>query len=196
LKNDAKQTEGCLVGDKNGVSCVPLPIPNAKAKTPIPIIESRVVPDSIVYTGSFTSYDVLVVSSFHHRRIDHGKGFAGGEENKRHINGTLKLLEPGKTASTQIQRHPAQALLLLPRGNANGASTEGTTKSFTASCWAGPGGRGWLGRLGPFLNRTLPTGGLKTNGANARAGFPFASSGSTPIIRAPNKRAWGAGARS
>jgi len=39
-----------------------------------------VVPDSIVYTDSFTSYDVLDV-------IDHGKAFADGEKNRRHING-------------------------------------------------------------------------------------------------------------
>ena len=92
-----------------------MPNSKVKAKTLIPIIEFRMVPDSIVYSGSFTSYDVLDISSFQHRRIDHGKGFVDGEENRRHINDTLKLLEPGKTTSTQIQRHSAQALLLLPQ---------------------------------------------------------------------------------
>jgi len=98
---------------KRGGRVYALPIPDAKAKT-LPILESRVVPDSVVYTDSFAGYNVLDVSIFHHRRIDHGKGFAEGEENRRHINDTLKLLEPSKTTSTQIQQHHAQALLLLP----------------------------------------------------------------------------------
>ncbi|MBB6029631.1 transposase [Oceanithermus desulfurans] len=100
---------------KRGGRVYTLPIPNAKAKTLMPIIESRVVPDSIVYTDSFAGYNILDVSSFHHRRIDHGKAFAEGEENKRHINGIENFLESSKTASTQIQRHPAQALLPLPQ---------------------------------------------------------------------------------
>jgi len=53
----------------------------------MPILESRVVPDSIVYTDSFASYDVIDVSTFHHRRIDHAKAFAKGKGNERHING-------------------------------------------------------------------------------------------------------------
>ncbi len=72
---------------KRGGRVYTRPIPNAKARTLMSIIESRVVPDSIVYPDRFTSYDVLGVSSFHHRRIDHGKVFADGEENGRHING-------------------------------------------------------------------------------------------------------------
>jgi len=39
---------------KRGGRVYTLPIPNAKAKTLIPIIESRVVPDGIVYIDSFT----------------------------------------------------------------------------------------------------------------------------------------------
>jgi transposase len=60
-------------------------IPNAKASTLIPIIRKKVVPDSIVYTDGFQAYDVLDVSEFHHRRVNHSKVFV----NKRghHING-------------------------------------------------------------------------------------------------------------
>jgi len=63
------------------------PLPNAKAKTLMPILESRVVPSVIVYTDSFASYDVIDVSTFHHRRIDHGKAFVAVRDRKRHING-------------------------------------------------------------------------------------------------------------
>ena len=48
-------------------------IPNAKRDTLIPIIERKVVPDSIVYTDSFSSYRALDVSDFHHQRM-HGYG--------------------------------------------------------------------------------------------------------------------------
>ena len=50
-------------------------IPDAKAKTLIPIIREEVTPDSIVYTDSFRVYDVLDVSEFHHKRVNHSKTF-------------------------------------------------------------------------------------------------------------------------
>jgi transposase len=59
-------------------------IPNAKTETLLPIIAEKVTPDSIVYTDYFRSYNVLDVSDFHHRRINHSKLFARG---KNHING-------------------------------------------------------------------------------------------------------------
>ncbi|WP_293179749.1 transposase [Oceanithermus sp.] len=67
---------------KRGGRVYALPIPNAKAKTPMPILESRAVPDRIVDTDSFANGDVTWVSTFHHRRIDPAKAFAKGEENE------------------------------------------------------------------------------------------------------------------
>ena len=60
-------------------------IPNARSRTRLPIIREQVPPDSIVYTDSFTAYEVLDVSAFHHRRVNHSKIFVtkGGH----HING-------------------------------------------------------------------------------------------------------------
>jgi transposase len=60
-------------------------IPDAKATTLIPIIREKVMPDSIVYTDSFTAYDVLDVSEFHHRRVNHSKVFVS--KRGHHING-------------------------------------------------------------------------------------------------------------
>jgi len=83
-----------------------LQIPNAKAKTLMPIIESQVVPDSIVYIDSFASYDVLDVSWFRHQRIDHGKAFAEGEGSKRRINGIENFWNQAKRHLRRyIQRH-------------------------------------------------------------------------------------------
>ncbi len=60
-------------------------IPNAQASTLIPIIREKVMPDSIVYTDSFQVYDVLDVSEFHHRRVNHSKVFVSTRGH--HING-------------------------------------------------------------------------------------------------------------
>jgi transposase len=59
-------------------------IPDAKSKTLLPIIQKKVVPDSIVYTDTFRSYNALDVSEFKHMRINHSKLFA---EKHNHING-------------------------------------------------------------------------------------------------------------
>ena len=59
-------------------------IPNAKGATLKAIIDTKVVPDSIVYSDTFSSYNVLDVSSFMHCRINHSELFA---DQKNHING-------------------------------------------------------------------------------------------------------------
>ena len=59
-------------------------ITDAKTDTLLPIIQEKVEPDSIVYTDTFTSYNALDVSAFHHRRINHSKLFA---DKHNHING-------------------------------------------------------------------------------------------------------------
>lgn len=60
-------------------------IPHARSKTLLPIIREQVPPDSMVYTDSFTAYDVLDVSEFHHRRVNHSKVFV--TKRGHHING-------------------------------------------------------------------------------------------------------------
>jgi transposase len=59
-------------------------IPDAKSATLMPIMQEKIAPDSIVYTDTFKSYNVLDVSEFKHYRINHSVLFA----NKgNHING-------------------------------------------------------------------------------------------------------------
>lgn len=60
-------------------------ITDAKAKTIMPIIKERVLPDSIVYSDTFRSYNSLNVEGYHHVRINHGKTFVASTYN--HING-------------------------------------------------------------------------------------------------------------
>ena len=59
-------------------------IENAKAKTLMPIIKERIVPDSIVYSDTFKSYNSLHVEGYHHVRINHSQTFATSKRN--HIN--------------------------------------------------------------------------------------------------------------
>ena len=70
-------------------------IPNAKTETLLPIIEEKVLPDSIVYTDTFRSYNALDVSDFHHLRINHSELFA---HKQNHINGI-------ETFWNQAKRH-------------------------------------------------------------------------------------------
>ncbi len=62
-------------------------IPDASSSTLIPIIERKVIPDSVVYSDSWKAYDALDVSAFHHERVNHSETFVDGKERKNHING-------------------------------------------------------------------------------------------------------------
>ncbi|WP_455551868.1 IS1595 family transposase [Desulfovibrio sp.] len=59
-------------------------IPDARTETLLPIIKEQVEPDSIVYTDTYSAYNALDVSEFHHHRINHSQSFA---EQGNHING-------------------------------------------------------------------------------------------------------------
>ncbi len=59
-------------------------ITDAFSATLMPIIERKVVPDSIVYSDGWKGYNVLDVSDFHHFRINHSELFV---DNQTHING-------------------------------------------------------------------------------------------------------------
>jgi len=60
-------------------------IQDTKSQTLIPIIMQKVIPDSIVYTDTYHSYNALDVSQFHHHRVDHSREFVDGKTN--YING-------------------------------------------------------------------------------------------------------------
>ena len=59
-------------------------VDNAKSDTLMPVIKQKIMPDSIVYTDSLSSYDKLDVSGFIHYRINHFQEFA---DRQNHING-------------------------------------------------------------------------------------------------------------
>ena len=80
-------------------------IPNAKTETLMPIIERKIVPDSIVYTDSFTAYNVLDVSEFKHYRINHSKLFA---DRHNHINGIENFWNQAKRHMRKFNGIPRQ----------------------------------------------------------------------------------------
>ena len=59
-------------------------ITDASSATLMPVIERKVVPDSIVYSDGWKGYNVLDVSDFHHFRINHSELFV---DNQTYING-------------------------------------------------------------------------------------------------------------
>ena len=69
---------------KRGESVYTKIIPDASRATLIPIIERKVVPDSIVYSDCWKAKNVLDVSDFRHFRINHSVLFA---DTHNHING-------------------------------------------------------------------------------------------------------------
>jgi len=59
-------------------------VDDTKTSTLMPIISRKIKPDSVVYTDSYSAYNALDVSRFHHHRINHSTHFGEG---KNHING-------------------------------------------------------------------------------------------------------------
>ena len=79
-------------------------IPVAKGKTLKAIIEDKVVPDSIVYSDTFRSYNVLDVSNFKHYRINHSELFS---DQKNHINGIENFWNQTKRHMRRFNGIPA-----------------------------------------------------------------------------------------
>ena len=63
-------------------------ISDASSETLIPIINRKVIPDSIVYSDSWKAYTELDVSDFTHFRFNHSERFVN---KKNHINGIEKF---------------------------------------------------------------------------------------------------------
>ena len=80
-------------------------IPDASSRTLIPIIKDKVIPDSIVYTDSFRSYNALDVSDFKHYRINHSKLFA---DKRNHINGIENFWNQAKRHMRKFNGVPKQ----------------------------------------------------------------------------------------
>ena len=81
-------------------------IPDAKSATLVSIIRDRVQPDSIVFTDSFSSYNVLDVSEFQHVRINHKHRFV--ELGSNYINGIENFWSQAKRNLRRYNGIPRQ----------------------------------------------------------------------------------------
>ena len=68
---------------KRGGKVFTVVVDDTRSNTLLPIIANKIAPDSIVYTDSYRSYNILGVSDFYHERINHSQLFAKG---KNHIS--------------------------------------------------------------------------------------------------------------
>ena len=95
---------------KRGGGVYTVMIPDAQARTLVPIIRERIKPDSIVYTDAFRAYDALDVSEFRHMRIDHTDAFA---QNRNHINGIENVWNQAKRHLRRYNGVPRQHVHLF-----------------------------------------------------------------------------------
>lgn len=80
-------------------------IPDTKSDTLFYAMQKRILPDSIVYTDCYASYDILDISLFHHHRINHSVLFATG---KNHINGIENFWNQAKRNLRKYNGIPKQ----------------------------------------------------------------------------------------
>ena len=87
-------------------------IPDASGATLIPIIERKVVHDSIVYSDFWRRYNVLDMSDFHHFRINHSTLFA---DRHNHINGIENFWNQAKRHMRKFNSVPRRILGIFER---------------------------------------------------------------------------------
>lgn len=78
-------------------------IPDVSATTLIPIIERKIIPDSIIYPDCWRGYNASDVSDFKHHRIHHSKNFA---DKRNHINGIKSFWSQAKHHIQNSKRVP------------------------------------------------------------------------------------------
>jgi transposase len=95
---------------KRGGKVFTVLIPNASSSTLMPIMERMIMPDSIVYTDCFRSYDAIDVSRFHHVRINHSELFV---DQQNHINGIENFWNQAKRHLRRYNGIPKESFILF-----------------------------------------------------------------------------------
>jgi transposase len=86
-------------------------IADASSRTLLKALKSKVLPDSIVYTDSFRSYNILDVSEFKHRRVNHSKTFVSPRGH--HINGIENFWNQAKRVLSKYNGIPRKNFYLF-----------------------------------------------------------------------------------
>jgi len=71
-------------------------VPNTQAATLIPHIKQRVLPQSVIFTDEYVSYNPLERSGYQHKRIHHGQGvYVSGDAHTNTIEGFWSTTKNG-----------------------------------------------------------------------------------------------------
>lgn len=102
----------CVFGIlKRGGRVYALPVASASSATLLTALKTRVLADSVVYTDNLSSYNVLDVAGFKHRRINHSRAFV----NRRghHINGIENFWNQSKRVLRKYNGIPRKHFFLF-----------------------------------------------------------------------------------
>lgn len=102
----------CVFGIlKRGGKVYALPIADATSQTLLTALKTRVKADSVVYTDSLASYNILDVSGFRHRRVNHSQQFVTQRGN--HINGIENFWNQSKRVLRKYNGIPRRHFFLF-----------------------------------------------------------------------------------
>jgi transposase len=102
----------CVFGIlKRGGRVYALPVADATSQTLLTALKTRVQADSVVYTDSLASYNILDISGFKHRRVNHSKTFVTQRGN--HINGIENFWNQSKRVLRKYNGVPRKHFFLF-----------------------------------------------------------------------------------
>ncbi len=102
----------CVFGIlKRGGRVYALPVADATSKTLLTALKTRVKADSVVYTDSLASYNILDVSGFRHHRVNHSHTFVSRRGN--HINGIENFWNQSKRVLRKYNGIPRKNFFLF-----------------------------------------------------------------------------------
>jgi transposase len=96
---------------KRGGKVHALPVADASGPTLLTALKTRVLADSVVYTDSLSSYNILDVAGFKHRRVNHSKSFVS--KRGHHINGIENFWNQSKRVLRKYNGIPRKNFYLF-----------------------------------------------------------------------------------
>ena len=96
---------------KRGGKVHALPVADDSGQTLLTALKTKVLADSVVYTDSLRSYNILDVSGFRHRRVDHSKTFVS--KRGHHINGIENFWNQAKRVLRKYNGIPRKHFYLF-----------------------------------------------------------------------------------
>lgn len=102
----------CVFGIlKRGGRVYALPVADATSQTLLTALKTKVQADSVVYTDSLASYNILDVSGFKHHRVNHSKTFVS--QRGHHINGIENFWNQSKRVLRKYNGIPRKNFFLF-----------------------------------------------------------------------------------